>query len=401
MALPIGCPSRDPLPACGRRRFDAMDTRDDISEFLTSRRAKLTPAQVGLPDFGGRRRVPGLRREEVALVAGMSARVLQAPRARQRHRRLRSRHRRDQPRPAARRSRTRAPARPDPHRQCRRPPAATSTRPRKSQLTAGMQQTIDAMSTVPVFVQNGRLDAVATNRLGRALFSEMLDGARPAGERRPVHLPRPQARRRSTGTGRATPGRSSPSFAPKPAAHPTTGSSATSSANSPPAAICSASSGAPTTSASTAPASRAFTILSSATSTSPSRAWTSHPTAACRCSSSPPNPDLRHTTDCSFSPTGRRRTRRARSRSRPRRKRAETLATGGSLRRDESPSSDSGDPRGPRRASATPARASQVDIRPSLPSLIKERNQPRPIQAPIDRIANGRGRTTTRPRHEG
>ena len=36
-----------------------------------------------------------------------------------------------------------------------------------------MQQLIDAMTTVPVFVQNGRLDAVATNRLGAALFSEM------------------------------------------------------------------------------------------------------------------------------------------------------------------------------------------------------------------------------------
>jgi hypothetical protein len=42
-----------------------------------------------------------------------------------------------------------------------------------------MRQTIDAMSTVPVFVQNGRLDAVATNRLGHALFSVMLDDARP------------------------------------------------------------------------------------------------------------------------------------------------------------------------------------------------------------------------------
>jgi hypothetical protein len=50
---------------------------------------------------------------------------------------------------------------------------------RKSQLTAGMQQTIDAMSTVPVFVQNGRLDFVSANQLGRALFSEMLDDAQP------------------------------------------------------------------------------------------------------------------------------------------------------------------------------------------------------------------------------
>nr|WP_154923794.1 helix-turn-helix transcriptional regulator [Microbacterium testaceum] len=50
-----------------------MDATDAITEFLTTRRAKLTPAQVRLPNFGGRRRVPGLRREEVALVAGMSA----------------------------------------------------------------------------------------------------------------------------------------------------------------------------------------------------------------------------------------------------------------------------------------------------------------------------------------
>ena len=49
-----------------------MDRRDDFREFLTSRRARLTPQDAGLPDFGGRRRVPGLRREEVALLAGVS-----------------------------------------------------------------------------------------------------------------------------------------------------------------------------------------------------------------------------------------------------------------------------------------------------------------------------------------
>lgn len=51
--------------------------------------------------------------------------------------------------------------------------------PRTPHSSPALQQTIDAMSTVPVFVQNGRLDAVATNRLGRALFSEMFDAARP------------------------------------------------------------------------------------------------------------------------------------------------------------------------------------------------------------------------------
>src|SRR5437879_4081636 len=48
-----------------------MDTRNDIREFLTSRRARITPEQVGLATYGPRR-VPGLRREEVAVLAGVS-----------------------------------------------------------------------------------------------------------------------------------------------------------------------------------------------------------------------------------------------------------------------------------------------------------------------------------------
>ncbi len=153
-----------------------MDTQGALSEFLTTRRAKLTPADIGLPDFGGRRRVPGLRREEVALVAGMSAeyykrlergnaagvseavidgvsRALQLDDAEHAHLHdlIRAANAGAHPRP-------------------RRSPT------RRSSLTPALQQTIDAMSTVPVFVQNGRLDAVATNQLGRALFSEMLEG---------------------------------------------------------------------------------------------------------------------------------------------------------------------------------------------------------------------------------
>jgi len=54
------------------RSFESVDSRGEIREFLTTRRARLTPEQTGLPNFGGRRRVPGLRREEVALLAGMS-----------------------------------------------------------------------------------------------------------------------------------------------------------------------------------------------------------------------------------------------------------------------------------------------------------------------------------------
>lgn len=156
-----------------------MDNHDAISEFLTTRRAKLTPAQVGLPDFGGRRRVPGLRREEVALVAGMSAEYYKrlergnaagvsdsvidgVSRALQL----------DDVEHAHLYDLVRA-ANAGAHAQQR--PRTT----RRSHLTPALRQTIDAMSTVPVFVQNARLDAVATNPLGHALFSEMLDGARP------------------------------------------------------------------------------------------------------------------------------------------------------------------------------------------------------------------------------
>ncbi|THG32827.1 helix-turn-helix transcriptional regulator [Naasia lichenicola] len=166
-----------------------MNTSDAISQFLTTRRAKLTPAQVGLPDYGGRRRVPGLRREEVAIVAGMSAeyykrlergnavgvseavidgvsRALQLDEAERAHLHQLIRAANDGVHPQRR--------------------AQTV---RKTQLTSDLRQTIDAMSTVPVFVQNGRLDAVATNRLGAALFSEMLDGSpQPANAARFIFL---------------------------------------------------------------------------------------------------------------------------------------------------------------------------------------------------------------------
>jgi transcriptional regulator with XRE-family HTH domain len=49
-----------------------VDNRNEIRQFLTSRRARITPGQAGLPVYGANRRVPGLRREEVALLAGVS-----------------------------------------------------------------------------------------------------------------------------------------------------------------------------------------------------------------------------------------------------------------------------------------------------------------------------------------
>ncbi|MBV7699988.1 helix-turn-helix transcriptional regulator [Streptomyces sp. TRM70350] len=57
-----------PVPEPG----GGLDRRAELSEFLRSRRARLKPEDVGLPDYGRHRRVPGLRREELAQLAGVS-----------------------------------------------------------------------------------------------------------------------------------------------------------------------------------------------------------------------------------------------------------------------------------------------------------------------------------------
>ena len=62
-----------PSTASTERNLTVMDNRNEIRDFLTSRRARITPDQAGLPAYGGHRRVAGLRREEVAMLAGVSA----------------------------------------------------------------------------------------------------------------------------------------------------------------------------------------------------------------------------------------------------------------------------------------------------------------------------------------
>src|SRR5438067_6085619 len=60
------------LPESGGEVYaDLVDTKKEIRDFLTSRRARITPEQAGLRSYGPRR-VPGLRREEVAVLAGVS-----------------------------------------------------------------------------------------------------------------------------------------------------------------------------------------------------------------------------------------------------------------------------------------------------------------------------------------
>ena len=61
-----------PTTLPGSRSVTVMDNRDDVRQFLATRRARITPQQVGLPIHDSTRRVPGLRREEVAVLAGVS-----------------------------------------------------------------------------------------------------------------------------------------------------------------------------------------------------------------------------------------------------------------------------------------------------------------------------------------
>ncbi|MYU34544.1 helix-turn-helix domain-containing protein [Streptomyces sp. SID8358] len=57
--------------AVGSPAGDKAHRLAELREFLMSRRARVTPAEAGLPDGGARRRTPGLRREEVAVLAGV------------------------------------------------------------------------------------------------------------------------------------------------------------------------------------------------------------------------------------------------------------------------------------------------------------------------------------------
>jgi transcriptional regulator with XRE-family HTH domain len=163
-----------------------VDTKTEIREFLTSRRARITPEQAGLRTFGGTRRVPGLRREEVALLAGVSvdyytrlergnasgvsetvlealARALQLDEVERAH--LFD---------LARAAHTSVPR--------RRRRAQQGIRP-------SVQHMLDAMTAVPAFVRNGRLDILGANRLGLALYSEHFDSLfQPANTARFVFL---------------------------------------------------------------------------------------------------------------------------------------------------------------------------------------------------------------------
>ena len=168
--------------------WTAVDTRDDIREFLTSRRAKITPEQAGLPAYGGKRRVKGLRREEVAMLAGISVEYYTRLERGNAARRLRGRARRHRPGAAARRGRARC-------------TSSTSSAPRNTRRPtrrrpdpgAGPARPCSASSTrstgAPAFVRNDRLDVLAANPLGAAFYAPLFDDpARPVNSARFVFL---------------------------------------------------------------------------------------------------------------------------------------------------------------------------------------------------------------------
>ena len=157
------------------------DTRADIRDFLVSRRAKLTPGQVGLP-AGSRRRVPGLRREEVAVLAGVSTEwyarlekghisgvseeVLDAV--------ARALHLNEEERTylfdLARAA---------------RPTLRTPARRKDAKVEPSLQWVLDSMTLSAAFLRNGRLDVVASNALGRALHAPMFASDTTAQHGRP------------------------------------------------------------------------------------------------------------------------------------------------------------------------------------------------------------------------
>jgi transcriptional regulator with XRE-family HTH domain len=159
-----------------------VDNRDQVKAFLSSRRAKISPQVAGLPHAGRRRRVPGLRRGEVADLAGVSVEyysrlergdlggvseeVLDAVAGALRLDEAEREHLADLARAAG----------PGPRR--RRRPTAAQVRP-------SVQRVLDGMTGVPAIVNNGRLDLVAANALGRALFAPVLaQSARPVNHAR-------------------------------------------------------------------------------------------------------------------------------------------------------------------------------------------------------------------------
>jgi hypothetical protein len=150
-----------------------MDNSKDVRDFLMSRRSRITPAQAGIPAYGGTRRVPGLKREEVAMLAGVSteyyarlergnlrgvsesvleslARTLQLDEAERAHLL-------DLARAAA--------------------PSRVGTRRSQAKVRPSVEQILAGMTGTPAYVRNSRMDILAANSLCFSLYADILSPA--------------------------------------------------------------------------------------------------------------------------------------------------------------------------------------------------------------------------------
>ncbi|MFJ3090413.1 helix-turn-helix transcriptional regulator [Streptomyces sp. NPDC086838] len=162
----------------------ALDRRAELGEFLRSRRARLRPEDAGLHDYGGRRRVPGLRREELALLAGVSvdhyvrleqgrtlhfseavldavARALRLDEVERGHL-----YRLARPWTDAEHAREEA--------------------PRSQQVRPGLRRLLDSAADVPAYVVGRNTDVLAWNGLAAALITDF--GALPPRQRNLARL---------------------------------------------------------------------------------------------------------------------------------------------------------------------------------------------------------------------
>lgn len=156
---------------------EPLDRRAELSEFLRTRRAKLQPQDVGLPDFGRHRRVPGLRREELAQLAGVS--VAYYTRLEQGNGRNVSAEVLDAIARALRLTDAEHAhlthlARPARHKKKRRPA-------RVQRVRTGLLYLLDNMDGIPAYVTGARSDILAWNAMAAAVFGDW--GALPPGER--------------------------------------------------------------------------------------------------------------------------------------------------------------------------------------------------------------------------
>ncbi|MEU4149970.1 helix-turn-helix transcriptional regulator [Streptomyces sp. NPDC026659] len=145
----------------------ALDRRAELSEFLRSRRARLKPDDVGLSGFGRQRRVPGLRREELAQLAGVS--VAYYTRLEQGNGRNVSAEVLDSIARALRLTDAEHAhlihlARPKAH---KKRPAA-----RQPQVRGALRELLDAMDSVPAYIVGRRSEILAWNRMAAALFGD-------------------------------------------------------------------------------------------------------------------------------------------------------------------------------------------------------------------------------------